>query len=71
MFLEIKMNCDKKLLEQKRKTGLVKCPICKKMGRPDWNIYSANSLCSESCKQKMIDKLCKEASRQIYKNTNY
>lgn len=50
---------NKKLLEQKRKYGLVKCPICKKLGRPDWNIYSANSLCSQECSQKMIDKLLK------------
>ena len=47
---------DKKLLEQKRKYGLVKCPICKKMGRPDWNIYSANSFCSQECGSKWIYK---------------
>lgn len=58
------MSYDKKLLEQQRKTGLVECPICKKMGRPDWNIYSANSLCSEPCKQKMIDKLCEQANNR-------
>ena len=58
------MSYDKKLLEQKRKFGKVTCPICKKMGRPDWNIYSANSLCSEICKQKMIDKLCEQANKE-------
>ena len=50
------MSHDKELLEQKRKYGLVKCPICKKMGRPDWNIYSANSFCSAECGSKWIHK---------------
>ncbi len=48
---------DKKLLEEFRKYGAVTCPICKKRKRKDWNIYSANALCSHECSLKMIDKL--------------
>jgi endogenous inhibitor of DNA gyrase (YacG/DUF329 family) len=51
------MSYDKKLLEQKRKYGLVKCPICGKFGRPDWNIYSANAFCSIECGSKWINKI--------------
>jgi len=63
------MNYDKKLLEEKRKYGAVTCSVCKKRNRKDWNIYSANTLCSQKCRQKTIDILCLEASETLIHNT--
>lgn len=47
----------KKLLEEKRKYGVVTCGVCKKRTNKNWNIYSANTACSEKCKWKLIYKL--------------
>ncbi len=59
------MSYDKKLLDEYQKYGAVTCKVCHQRNRKNWNIYSANTLCSEICKQKMIDKLCMEASNLL------
>jgi endogenous inhibitor of DNA gyrase (YacG/DUF329 family) len=49
------MSYDKKLLEEFRKYNAVTCTICKKRNRKNWNIYSANTFCSQECISKGID----------------
>lgn len=51
------MSYDRKLLDEFRKYGAVTCSVCKKRTRKNWNIYSANTFCSEECIKKGIDKL--------------
>ena len=55
------MSYFQKTLKEFHKYGVVTCTICHQRNRKDWNICSANTLCSEECKQKMIIKLCDEA----------
>ncbi len=60
----------KKLLEEYKKYGAVTCSICHKRKRKNWNIYSANTFCSEECKQRAIDMLCGEAYKSISNKKN-
>jgi len=53
------MTYDKKLLEEYRKYGAVTCSVCKKRERKDWNIYSANTFCSDKCAKKWIKETIK------------
>lgn len=51
------MSYDQKTLEEFRKYGAVTCDICKIRNRKNWNIYSANTYCSDKCATIAIGKL--------------
>ena len=58
----------RKLLKELEKYGVVTCSECKHRKRKDWNIYSANTLCSEECKWNAIHKLIAEANEEMKKH---
>lgn len=57
------MGYNKKTLEEMRKYGKVTCSVCHKRKRESWNIYSANTFCSQECISKGINKLLTSAMR--------
>ena len=58
------MTYDKKLLEEHRKYGAVTCSVCKQRKRKKWNIYSANTFCSNECSSKWIYKTLESIPNQ-------
>lgn len=60
------MSYDKKLLDEFRKYGAVTCSVCHQRKRKDWNIYSANTFCSQECSSKWIHKTIDQVNEKIY-----